>query len=238
MKAILHLPGSGKQRGFSLVEMMIGITLGSVLLLALAYYYVGSRQLNRTHDDVSRMQESGRNALEILGRAIRQTGYRANLGAFTGALAGTNGSPDTITVQYNAQAVVGEANCAGVIVAAGGLMTHAFTVNAGTRTLLCNGNVVANNIEDMQITYGIDTPPQNGVIALYTATPTAAQFGQVFAVPGEVAAVRINLLVRGPTRNAATGNQTYLFNGAPGPTGDGFLRQVYTVTFTVRNQAG
>jgi len=39
-----------------------------------------------------------------------------------------------------------------------------------------------------------------------------------------VAAVRVSLTVRGPTANAATG-------------GDGFLRQTYASTFTVRNQA-
>ena len=94
-------------------------------------------------------------------------------------------------------------------------MTYAFAVTAD-RELTCNGDVVADNIEDMQVTYGIDTT-KDGVIDLYTAAPTAAQFGQT-------AAVNVALTVRGPTANAATG-------------GDGFLRQTYTSTFTVRNQA-
>ena len=228
MKAILHWPSTGRQRGFTLVELMIGMTLGLILLIALAYFFLGSRQLNRTHDDVSRMQESGRHALEILGRAIRQAGYRANseitfLAAFptNPSLAGMNGTPDSITARYAAQEG-GEADCTGANVAAGALVTYAFTVN-GLRELICNNGavnmVVADNIENMQITYGIDAD-RNGVIESYTVVPpaTAALFGQV-------AVVRVNLVVRGPTPNAATG-------------GDGFLRQGYTATFTVRNQAG
>ena len=212
--------------------MMIAMTIGLVLLIALAYFFLGSRQLNRTHDDVSRMQESGRYALEILGKAIRQAGYRANVAApFTGvALAGTDGAsgaPDTITVQFDAQEG-GEADCSGTNVVSGPV-TYAFAVNAN-RELTCNGSVVADNVEDMQITYGIDSD-KDGVIESYKDAPTAAEFLTA-------AAVRVSLLVRGPTANVAEDNsQTYMFNTATVTKTDGFLRQPYTATFTVRNQA-
>lgn len=233
MKTAFSRIAHSGQRGMGLVELMIGIALGLVLLIALGYFLLGSRQANRTHDDLSRMQESGRHALEILGTAIRQAGYRkdadveANV-ALVGALTGTNATPDTITVQYHAQDG-GEADCTGANVAAGALVTYAFTVN-GSRELTCNGTAVADNIEDMQIEYGIDTD-KDGVIESYQEAAGVADFGQV-------AAVRVNLLVRGPTGHAATGNQTYAFNGADVTKTDGFLRQVYTATFTVRNQAG
>ena len=58
---------------------MIALAIGLVLLGALAYFFLGSQQMNRTHDDVSRMQESGRNAMEVLGKAIRQAGYRLDV---------------------------------------------------------------------------------------------------------------------------------------------------------------
>lgn len=207
------------QQGLGLIELMIGMTIGLIILVALGYFFLGSSQANRTHNDISRMQESGRYALEILGSAIRQAGYRADAdAAFAGvSLAGTNAAsptPDTITVQFDAQEG-GEADCTGANIAAGALVTYAFAVNAN-RELTCNGGVLVDNIEDMQITYGIDTG-KNGVIDLYTATPNAAQLL-------EASAVRVSLVVRGPTANAATG-------------GDGFLRQTYASTFTVRNQA-
>jgi len=124
--------------------------------------------------------------------------------------------PDSITVQYDAQ-TGGEMTCAGTSVASG-LVTAAFEVNNVTDppAMTCNGTVVVDNIEDMQITYGIDSN-KDGVIESYKAAPSAVEFGQT-------AAVNVALTVRGPTANAATG-------------GDGFLRQTYTSTFTVRNQA-
>ncbi len=217
----------GRQRGMGLIELMVGMTIGLIVLAALGYFFLGSSQANRTHNDVSRMQESGRHAMEILGSAIRQAGYRADAdAAFVGtALAGIDGARDAITVQFDAQEG-GETDCTGANVAAGALVTYAFAVN-GSRELTCNGNVVVDNIEDMQIEYGIDSN-RDGVIESYSATP--ANFGQV-------AAVRVSLLVRGPTANVATGSQTYTFNGASVTKTDGFLRQIYATTFTVRNQA-
>lgn len=234
-----------RQQGVNLIELMIGLTIGLVMLIALSYFLLGSRQLNRTHDDVSRMQESGRYALEILGRAIRQAGYRNNTDVegnvpFVGAVAGTDAvspAPDTITAQYTVQDG-GELNCAGVNVASG-RVTYAFSV-AGNQ-LLCStiapaagvaasgGVVVADNIESMQIMYGIDST-RDGVIDTYISAPTAAEFAQV-------AAVRVDLLVRGPTANVAANNQTYVFAASSVTPSDRFLRQVYTATFTVRNQA-
>lgn len=207
---------SDAQRGMGLIELMIGMTIGLIVLVALGYFFLGSTQANRTHNDVSRMQESGRQAMEILGSAIRQAGYRTDADvAFAGtALAGTDAMPDTLTVQYDAQEG-NEPDCTGTTITAGSLVTYAFSVTAD-RELTCNGSVVADNIEDMQITYGIDSN-KDGVIESYKAAPSAVEFGQT-------AAVNVALTVRGPTANAATG-------------GDGFLRQTYTSTFTVRNQA-
>lgn len=226
-------PHAREQRGMSLVELMIAMTLGLILLTALAYFFLGSRQLNRTHDDVSRMQESSRYALEILGKAIRQAGYRTDVGVLFSpgvALAATDSTtaPDTITLQYHAQDE-GEADCAGTNFVKGALVTHAFAIN-GTNQLTCNNQVVADNIDDMQITYGIDAD-RNGVIESYQAGADVTDFSKV-------AAVRVSLLVIGTTTNVATGNQIYTYNNASVTQTDKFLRQVYTATFTVRNQAG
>jgi type IV pilus assembly protein PilW len=235
MKPVFHSSPAVPQRGMGLVELMVGMAIGLIVLAALGYFFLGSTRANRTHNDISRIQESGRHAMEILGSAIRQAGYRndrvddvAQMGtsidgtmqdAFPDgalALSGTDGTMDTITVRYYAQEG-GEVNCSGTSVAGGDLVTYAFAVNAALQ-LTCNGQAVADNIEDMQIAYGIDAD-KNGNITGYVSNPgTPDDFRKV-------AAVRVTLTVRGPTANAATG-------------GDGFLRQTYTSTFTVRNQAG
>ncbi len=71
----LMMPGE-RQRGFSLVELMVAMTIGLIVLAGVAYLYLESRQSFRSMDNLSRMQESARYALEIISRDIRMAGYR------------------------------------------------------------------------------------------------------------------------------------------------------------------
>ena len=235
---------SRTQRGMSLVELMVGLFIGLIMATALAWFYLGSRTLSRTSDDVSRMQESGRSALESMGMAIRQAGYRADVNASLagGALSGTDGGtgPDSITIRYDAQEKDGETDCAGTAVLAGVTVVETFTVDTTTipASLKCNGVAIVDNIEDMQIQYGIDAN-RDGTIESYKAQPAPSEFQSV-------AAVRIALLVRGPSPRAAalkldstsgTNVQSVYFNGASVNYTDGSLRQAYSATFAVRPQA-
>ena len=235
---------SRAQRGMGIVELMVGLVIGLFMATALAWFYLGSRTLSRTSDDVSRMQESGRNALESMGMAIRQAGYRANVSAaLSGApLSGINANigADSITIKYDAQEKDGETDCGGNAILAGVTMTETFTVDTTTNppSLKCNGVAIVDNIEDMQIQYGIDAN-RDGTIELYKTQPAANEFQSV-------AAVRVAFLVRGPSPRAAAlkldaTTQTYMqsvyFNGASVNYTDGYLRQAYTGTFAVRPQA-
>lgn len=76
MKTAAQLMPCERQRGFSLVELMIAMTIGFVVLAGIGYLYVESRQAFRSMDNLSRMQESARYALEIIARDIRMAGYR------------------------------------------------------------------------------------------------------------------------------------------------------------------
>lgn len=73
MKPMLILPRG--QSGFGLVELMIAMTLGLVLLGGIGYLYIGSRGAFRTTDNLSRMQENARYALDMMSRDIRMAGY-------------------------------------------------------------------------------------------------------------------------------------------------------------------
>jgi type IV pilus assembly protein PilW len=76
MKTAAQLMPCERQRGFSLVELMIAMTIGFIVLAGIGYLYVESRQAFRSMDNLSRMQESARYALEIIARDIRMAGYR------------------------------------------------------------------------------------------------------------------------------------------------------------------
>lgn len=69
--------GSCKQnhQGFTLVELMIAITLGFIVVGAVGSLYLSARQSFRTTDNMSRMQENARLAIETLARDVRMAGY-------------------------------------------------------------------------------------------------------------------------------------------------------------------
>jgi type IV pilus assembly protein PilW len=100
-----------RQRGMSLVEMMIAMTIGLVITIVIANLFVGTKQTYRTQDDLSRIQENTRFAFQVIGRLTRQAGYRADWNrtidlVFAGLspIDGTNAtgvnSSDTLIVRF------------------------------------------------------------------------------------------------------------------------------------------
>lgn len=63
-----------RMRGLTLIEMMIAMALGVLLLAACAYFYGSSLSSTQATLDVSRLQESGRLVMELMGRDIRGAG--------------------------------------------------------------------------------------------------------------------------------------------------------------------
>lgn len=64
-----------RESGLSLVELLIAMTLGLVLVIAVGSVFVGSRQTYRTQEGFSQMQESGRFSHYFLTSVIRLAGY-------------------------------------------------------------------------------------------------------------------------------------------------------------------
>ncbi len=62
-------------RGFGLIELMIGILLGSILLLGLAVVFSASRTAYNTAQGSAEVQENGRFALDFLQRDARMVGH-------------------------------------------------------------------------------------------------------------------------------------------------------------------
>ena len=61
--------------GFSLIELMIAITLGLLLIAGVGYAYLGTRATNRVQENLAGIQESARYAFEAMATDIRMTGY-------------------------------------------------------------------------------------------------------------------------------------------------------------------
>jgi type IV pilus assembly protein PilW len=67
------LPG---QHGLSLAEMMVALAVGLLLILAASALLLATRASYLINDDRARISETGRFAIELVARAVRQAGYR------------------------------------------------------------------------------------------------------------------------------------------------------------------
>ncbi|PKQ42850.1 pilus assembly protein PilW [Pseudomonas sp. YY-1] len=65
-----------RQSGLSLVELMIAITLSLLLIAGVLQIFLSSKQTYSTNNALSRVQESGRFAMDFLTQDIRNTGYK------------------------------------------------------------------------------------------------------------------------------------------------------------------
>lgn len=72
------MPGTSwrsRQRGLSLVEVMVAMLVSLLLLGGVVQVLSSSRQTSRVHEATARMQETGRMALEVLSRDIRMADF-------------------------------------------------------------------------------------------------------------------------------------------------------------------
>ncbi len=229
------------QYGLTLVELMIAMTIGLFLVAVIGNLFVGAKQTYRTQDNLARLQENGRFAMELLGSNIRDAGYTnisfsppaskyavPSATIFSGtAITGSNGTTDSITVSYDAAK-----DCLNAT-APGGRVVNAFSINA-SKQLVCLGNgsatsqVLLDDIEDMQILYGEDTDGDQ-IPNRYVVAGTA--------VMANVAAVRLCVLVRSGEDNLATKKQTYIdCNGASVTATDWRIRRTFSATYNLRNR--
>lgn len=241
------------QHGFTLIELMISMTLGLVLLLVIGTVFVSSRQTFREQEDSARIQEGGRFALEILGRSIKQAGhvevpFNDFKVAFEGtAINGTNGGTgvaDTLTVQY--EGAVSDQDCEGTGVGvgeAGWIIQNYFNVDTANAELQCDGvisdtpaapaappigSVLLENVEDLQIRYGIDIDA-NQSVDQYVVAP--ADWNQVITA-------RVCVQIRSDKTNIVPAGSNYLNcdDASVANATDRRLRRTFTATFNLRNR--
>lgn len=88
----IHL---ASQRGFSLVELMVAVTIGLIILAAVSGIFVTSKSTYNTTDSLARLQENARFAVHYLSRDIRMAGFAGCLDDLLSISSGLNGSSNT-----------------------------------------------------------------------------------------------------------------------------------------------
>ncbi len=86
--------------GFSLVELMVAISISLVLLIGLIQVFISSKRSYNIQNSIARMQENGRYAVELLNKDLRSAGYMG-------------GNADVTTIGGNSAPVEPDGNCVG-----------------------------------------------------------------------------------------------------------------------------
>lgn len=64
-----------RQSGFSLTELMVAMTVSLILMYGMGQIFISSKRTYTAQEGLSRLQENGRFAIEMLGRSVRMAGY-------------------------------------------------------------------------------------------------------------------------------------------------------------------
>ena len=256
-------PRSGRERGFSLIELMIAVTIGLVLTITVSQLFLGSRRTYATTDDVSRMQENIRYTYQLLTRTIHLAGYKSspniktqdvftadvNKRILDGVDAGTGTGSDSFTVSYegssNGPGVADNTifDCLGVAVPAGTMVVNTFSIrqDASSRFgLYCDNGTGATelvpDVMNMQVLYGMDTDRDLVADTFVTGSPALfADLNQLMSVR----TLKVALLFQTPNLHAAVtqDTQTHTLLGVElEPFNDTYIRRVITLTVNLRNR--
>ena len=89
----LHPPTNGRRkipRGFSLIELMIAITLGLLIMTGLVSIFVKNSQARTEIEKSNRQLESGRYAISLLTDDLRMAGFLASFNPYTSIILPNN----------------------------------------------------------------------------------------------------------------------------------------------------
>jgi type IV pilus assembly protein PilW len=148
------------QKGLSLIELMIAITLSIFIVGALISLFVNSKQNYRLNENMSRLQENARFAVAFIARDVRMADYRTCVtderkpDAISGETGTGLNDSDSVTMIW-------QSNECG---AAGTTVTTVYTIGTGAsgnpalfRRVNGVNRELVDGIESLQILYGQDT---------------------------------------------------------------------------------
>ncbi|AZP14491.1 hypothetical protein EJN92_08655 [Undibacterium parvum] len=155
-----------RKNGFSLVELLVAITISMVALVAVSASYVSSRQTNKVQGMQNPLTEEGRYAISMIQRIVSQAGFRQTPVSAMPA--------DRIEVAANVLTARFEADgsnliaCDGSVPLAGAAQTLVIQ-KTNTGKLQCgtvdwiapaiSGTGNSSEVVDFLVKFGIDTGP-------------------------------------------------------------------------------
>lgn len=97
--------GYQRNKGFSLVELMIAVVLGAIIIGGIASIFLGVAKSSKLNEAVAHLQNNARVALDSMARDVRAAGF---MGCATGDDATLNiNAPNAPTSDFDATAITG-----------------------------------------------------------------------------------------------------------------------------------
>jgi type IV pilus assembly protein PilW len=177
------IQNSNQQRGFTLLEILIAMTLGLFMLGGLVVVVTSNRSSSTDQNKLSQLQDGERMAMTMMTDVIQSAGYfpdptiNNSTGVFTvsapftvagQSMVGTYNaaSPgDTITVRYMTADSDTILNCSGVPNGSGANVTYTSTFSVVGGQLICTMNdtvnttayTLVNGVTNLSVLYGVNT---------------------------------------------------------------------------------
>jgi type IV pilus assembly protein PilW len=222
-----------RQRGLSLIELMVTLVLGLIIIAAVFNMYTGTTRSGKYTEGLQTMQENGRYAVAILQRGLRLAGYSPDgyIDAFDIALSAEN----TVAIR-SMQAF----DCNGAdTTPTGGLAINTYRHDALNEQLTCQGNQmgstpmpVVEGVEGFRVLYGMDTDGNPDTSEPQMYIPFNAGID-----PDDVVALRFAVLVSSDKSiRSRSMLKTYVLLDQELSKGDRKVREVYSSTVKLRNR--
>ena len=234
---------AAKSKGFTLVEIMLAITLSLILIAGVLQIYLSSKTSFNVQKELARVQESERISIDFLQRDISQAGFNIPLSMSKITVTeGANNASDSITVRYASKTdCLGQATPNGIAI-----NNYFISVDAlgnSTNQLMCLGNgsvtplPIADGVNNMQILIGEDSI-NNGSSTYAKQMRSADRYIKVgsLASLNQAASVRVALLIQSAAAvREANVAQTFTLLDTVVNTNNRLKHQVVTTTIPLRN---
>ncbi|MCK0716154.1 PilW family protein [Chromohalobacter sarecensis] len=223
--------GRRRQRGVSLIELMVSLALSMIVLLGVIDLFIAYQQQYRLQTQLAQMQESGRFVTDVLTRELRKAGYSSWQRDQTfpatpyfeqGAI--VEGSDSTLRVRYYGSTDEPLQDCLGGRLESADIARATLSLNTA-QGLDC---AVDKNspqpldalVADWELRYFVEG-----------GWHRAAGVGDWASVKG----VSIELLVASRQDGLVDAASTYVFDGETVTAPDHRLYRVYTTSVALRN---
>lgn len=236
----------GKQQGFTLVEIMVALTIGLLMMAGILQISLANKESSRLQRNMGFVQENIRSAMEFLARDIRMAGHYTDNNPAARILTapapfdianttdGGGAENDTITVTRESNT-----DCLGQATPTNA-NGNRFALNRyyiANQRLMCQGNgnalpqPLVDGVESLQILYGENTDGDPRSANRYVQPNQITNMGNVVSVR-----VAMRFISRETVRQTADTNQYALLDAAAIEPGGRFLRREMTTTISLRNE--